>query len=215
MKHRSRDPGGRILSSQSNISRAMRERIPKIPNFTAIRKQRNKDQATSNSKLTLRPQSTSSLALQQVPSAVLTTQGKRASDTNRRSPSYYGFDNPSSDLTITAPPKQPSRAGDVVNFQPPPASVVDTVQTIAIQQLEEANISPVIGAVSPPDPHVCLLIDQQTSTVDNNVKSMSVYEAEGKNCTMNTIFVFHNKLSVIHEYILRSIHLFGAVNFIL
>ena len=33
MKHRRREPGSRVLSSQANTSRAMQGRIPKIPNF--------------------------------------------------------------------------------------------------------------------------------------------------------------------------------------
>ena len=36
MKHRKRDPGNGVSSSKSNISRAMRGRIPKIPNCLAI-----------------------------------------------------------------------------------------------------------------------------------------------------------------------------------
>ena len=36
-KHRKRDPGSGVSSSKSNISSAMRGRIPKIPNSLAIR----------------------------------------------------------------------------------------------------------------------------------------------------------------------------------
>ena len=36
MKHRSREPGSGVSSSRSNISRAMRGRIPKIPNMLAL-----------------------------------------------------------------------------------------------------------------------------------------------------------------------------------
>ena len=118
--------------------------IRKIPDFPSIRNQRNGEQAASTSESILPPQSESSSALQHVVllHAVSTSQGKLTSDNNRRSPSYYG-----SDSTITAPPKRPSRVGDVENFQPPPASVVENVQNIATQQLEETNISPVIGEV--------------------------------------------------------------------
>ena len=39
MKYRKRDPVSGVSSSRSNISRAMRGRIPKIPNFVAFRNQ--------------------------------------------------------------------------------------------------------------------------------------------------------------------------------
>ena len=155
MKHRRRETGRGASSSRSNISSAMQGHILKIPNFTAIRNQR-------------------------VATAAPAMQSKRASDRNQRSPSYYSFDNSSYDSTIAAPPKQPRRAGDVENFQHIPVWVVETVQTTAVQQLEEANISPVIEEVSPPDPRVQLLIDQQTPTLDDDVRSMPVNEAENQ-----------------------------------
>ena len=76
------------------------------------------------------------------------------------------------------PPKRSRWAGEVENFQHPPAFVVKTVQTIAIQQPEEANISPIISEVSPPDLRVHFSIDQQSPTLDDDVRSKSVYEAE-------------------------------------
>ena len=85
-----------------------------------------------------------------------TIQAKISSNRNRRSPSYYGFESSSSDLTTAAQPKLPGRTGDVDSFQPPPASVetvVETVQNVAEQQQDEVNISPIIGAVSPPTPY--------------------------------------------------------------
>ena len=112
MKHRKRDPGSGLSSSRSNISRAMRARIPKIPNFPAIQNQRNEVQALSTSELTLPPQSALSSAFQKVVPAASTSQGKRASNRNRHSPSYYRFDNSSFDSAITAPPKRPCRAED-------------------------------------------------------------------------------------------------------
>ena len=39
MKHRRREPGSGVSSTKSNISRAMRRRIPKKPNFSAMRNQ--------------------------------------------------------------------------------------------------------------------------------------------------------------------------------
>ena len=110
MKHRKWDPGSGISSCCSNISRAMQGRIPKFPNFLAIRNQ------SIQNDLVLLTQSAPPLALQQV-EPTSTTQGKRTSDRNRRSLSYYGFDNSSSDATIAASPKRPRQAGDVENFQ--------------------------------------------------------------------------------------------------
>ena len=149
MKHRRREPSSGVSSFRSNDSRAMRGRIPKIPNFP-IRNKRNEEQAASPSETILPPQSASASAFQHVVPAASTSQGKRTFDRIRRSPSYYGFDNSSPYSTITVPPKRPRRAEDVKNSQLPPASVVETVQTIATQKPEQTNISPVIGEVSPP-----------------------------------------------------------------
>ena len=149
MKQRSRKPGTGVSSSHSNISRAMRGRIQKIPIFPANRNQRNEEKAALTSELILPLQSALSLALQQNVPAASTSQGKRTSDCNHRSPSYIGFDNSSSDSTITAPSKHPRRKRDGENFQLPPAPFVETVRDIATQQPEETNISPAIGEVSP------------------------------------------------------------------
>ena len=110
MKNQRPDPGSGVSSSRLNISRAMRGRIPKIPIFPAIRNQCNEDQTALHGALILPPQSASSSALQQIATAA------PADDRNHRSPSHYGFDDSSSDLTVTAPPKQPRRAGDVEIF---------------------------------------------------------------------------------------------------
>ena len=147
MKHCKRDPSSGFSSSRSNISRAMRVRINKIPDFLAIRNQNNKNQTDLAHELALPTQSATPSALKEVEPTSSTTQSKRTSDRNRRSPSYYGFDNSSSDSTIAAPPDSPRRAGNLENFQPPPASVVETVQNKAVQQPEEIDISPIIGEV--------------------------------------------------------------------
>ena len=174
MKHRKRGLGSGISSSRSNTSRAMRGPILKIPDFLALQKQNTENQTDLASKLVLPAQSASSSALQQVEPALSSMQGKRTSDRNHRSPSYYGFDTSSSDSAIAAPPKRPRRAGDVKNFQPTSTSVMETVQNIAVQQPEETNISPVIGEVSPPAPRVQSITDQGTPTL---VRSMTVLEA--------------------------------------
>ena len=111
MKHRKRDPGSGVSPSKANISRAMRGRIPKIPNFLAIQNQQPDAGTVSHSE---KPRTSST----KKPAAL--TQPKRSSDRNRRSPSYSGFESPSPDPTILPPLKRPRQTGDVENFQPPP-----------------------------------------------------------------------------------------------
>ena len=140
MKQRKRDPGSRISSSKSNISQAMQSRIPKLPNFLAMRNQQPEASTFSHSELPT-IYSTNTTA---------TTQPSGSSDRTRRSPSYYGFESPSPDPTIAAPPKRPRRPVDIENFQPPSSSVVETVQNIAEQQPTAFNVSPRLGELSPP-----------------------------------------------------------------
>ena len=78
MKYRRRELGSGESSLRSNISRAMRGRIPKVPNFSALQIRRNTNQADSQNDLVLLHFSASLSALQQVAPAVLTTQSKRA-----------------------------------------------------------------------------------------------------------------------------------------
>ena len=172
MKHRKRDPGNGVSSSKSNISRAVRAQIPELLNFRASRKQQQGEMAISHSEQPNFPQPTSSSAM-----ANPIPQAKRSSDRNRRSHYDYGFENSSSNLTFAAPPKRPHWAVDVENFQPPPASVVETVQQIAEQQPEEADISPIIGQVSPLVPQVLSILEQETPTL---VQPMTVFEAENQ-----------------------------------
>ena len=49
MKHRKREPGSEVSSTKSNISRAMRGRVPKVPNFLAMRNQQPTTVTTSHS----------------------------------------------------------------------------------------------------------------------------------------------------------------------
>ena len=165
MKHRKRDPGSGISSSKSNISRAMRGRIPKVPNFLAMRNEQPEASTVSHSE---QPTTSST-------NTTATTQPSRSSDRTRRSPSYYGFKTPPTDFTIAAPPKRSRRAGDIENFQPPSSSVVETEQNIAEQQPTEFNVSPRIGEVSLPTSRNLSLLEIDTPTL---VRSMIVYEAE-------------------------------------
>ena len=92
-----------------------------------------------------------------------------------RSPSYYEFESSPPNSTILPRPKRPRRAGDVESFQPPPNSIVESVQQIAENQPEEQNISPLIGQVSPPAPCNPPLLEIATPTL---VQSMTALEAE-------------------------------------
>ena len=150
------------LLLKSNNSRAMRGRIPKIPNFLAIRNQQQEASTVSQSKHPTTSSATTTATAK---------QPQRSSDRNRRTPSYYGLNSPSPDSTIAAPPKPPRRAGDVENYQPPPESIFETIQHIADQQPAEINISPKIGDVSPPAPQNPSLLDIDTPTL---VHSMTV-----------------------------------------
>ena len=165
-------PGQQVSSTKSNFSRAMRGRIPKVPNFLALRNQQQVEMAISQYEQPNSPQPTSLSAL-----ANAIPQAKRSSDRNCRSPSYYGCKNSSSESTIAAPSKRPRRAGDVNNFQPPPASVVESVQHFAEQKPKETNISPTIAEVWPPAPQVLAILDQYTPTL---VQFMTVFEAENQ-----------------------------------
>ena len=102
MKHRRREPGSEVSSTKSNISRAMRGRIPKKPNFSAMRKQ----------------QTTTSLSEQHASTSTApdpASPNTRTSDRTRRSPSYYGFETSPPNSDILPPTKRPRRAGDVEN----------------------------------------------------------------------------------------------------
>ena len=135
MKHRKLDPGSGVSSLKLNVSRSMRGRVPKIPNFLAMRNQQPEASTVSHSEQP-RTSSTNTTATKQPP---------RSSDRTPRSPSYYGFERPSPDSTIAAPSKRRRRACDIENIQPPSNSAVETVQNIAEQQPTEFNVSPRIG----------------------------------------------------------------------
>ena len=146
MKHKRWDAGSSVSSSKSNISRAIRCRILKLPNFLALRNQQEITNPDSPSELiTPQPISLTSVLQQFPPSSPKTTEDRRSFG---RSPSYYGFENPSPETEILAAPRRPRRAGDVENMQPPKISVVETVQSTADQVQEESCISPLIETVS-------------------------------------------------------------------
>ena len=180
MKHRRCEPGSGVSSSRSKNLRSMRGRIPKVPIFLALRNQHKTDQANSQNDLLLTELSASPSVFQEVAPAAPTTQNKRSSDRNHISPSYYGFDVSPSDSTNAALPKQPRRAGDIENYQPPSVSVVEFVQTTEDQLPKVDKISSKIGEVSPHNRRLRSLVHQQTPTLDEDIKSMTVYGAENQ-----------------------------------
>ena len=164
MKHRRREPGSGVSSTKSNISRAMRGRIPKKPNFSAMR---NLPPTTS---LSEQHASTSTAPTPAPPNM-------RTSDRARRSPSYYGFETSPPNSDILPPPKRRRRAGYVENYAPTD-TIVESVQKIAENQPEAINVSPRIGQVSPPAPRNTPLLYMDTPTL---VRSTTVLEAEEQN----------------------------------
>ena len=120
MTHRKRDPGSGVSSSKSNISRAMRGRIPKKLKFLTMRNQQPEASTVSHSE---QPTTSST-------NTTATTQPPRSSDRTRRSPSYYGFESPSPDSTSAPRPKRPRQAGDIENFQPPLTLLLKQCKTL-------------------------------------------------------------------------------------
>ena len=117
MKHRKRETGSGVSSNQSNIARAMRVRMPKIPeNFAPQVLPENPEVApeqqiitgevliapppTNNQpELILPSTSAPAIALQQIPI--------RATKRTRKSPKYYGYDkeDSSGESTNSCPPE--------------------------------------------------------------------------------------------------------------
>ena len=142
----------------------MRGRIPKKPNFSAMRNQ----------------QTTTSLSEQHASTSTAPApapQDTRTSDRTRRSPSYYGFKTSPPNSDILRPLKQPRRAGDVENFAPPD-TIIESVQQIAENQPEESNVSPCIGQVSSTAPRNTPLLYMDTPTL---VRSTTALDAEEQN----------------------------------
>ena len=161
----------------------MRERILKLSKVSALRNQLESDHANSPSELIIPSPIAPTSALQQVPLSTSNSppQDKSSSARNRRSPSYYGFEDSSPEQAVTAPPKRPRRAGDVKNIRPANVSGVKTVQTT-----DEISVTPVIGTASPLDSQVCALADQRTPTFEEDVISVMVYAAENRDKSDNS-----------------------------
>ena len=147
MKHRKWETWSSVSSNKSNIARAMRIRMPKIPEtfapqeLPAIQETAPEQQIITTEVLIAPPptnnQSELVIPSTSAPAAALQQAQPRAPKRTRRSPKYYGYnkDDSSGESTNSCPPKfahprRKRRAGDVENESP----------------------SPVIGQVSPTDP---------------------------------------------------------------
>ena len=167
MKHRKRETGSGVSSTKSNIARAMRVRMPKIPeNFApqelpAIQETAPEQQIiTTEVLIAPRPtnnQSELAIPSKSAPAAALQQVQSRATKRTRTSPKYYGYDKDDSSAESTnscppnfAQPRRKPRAGDVESVQP---SIVQTIVDTAsrVEPIEIEFPSPIIGQVSPTD----------------------------------------------------------------
>ena len=145
----------------------MRGRVPKLPNFVAIRNPQP-------------PLAISEPTTNAPTNPPATESSTRSSDRNRRSPSYYGFETSPPASDILPPPKRPRRAGDVENFAPP-VTVVESVQQILETQPEEQNVSTQIGSVSPPAVRNIPLLEMDTPTLARTMTALDAEEQDFEN----------------------------------
>ena len=168
MKHRKRDTGSGVSSNKSNIARAMRVRMPKlpanlVPPETTSQPEINPDQQNITSEVIIAPLPTSQrtdliILFTSAPVEGMRQVLPRTTKRTLKSPKYYGYDNDDSsgESTNSCPPKfvQPLKkrpAGDAASVQP---SVIQTIVVTAtrVEPLPNPFPSPVIKEVSPTDP---------------------------------------------------------------
>ena len=178
MKHRKRETGSGVSSNKSNIARARRVRMLKVPeNFApqVILKipEAVPEQQIITGEVLIAPPPTNSqpdvlLSSPSVPTTTLPHILTRATKRTRKIPKYYGYDKEdlSGDSTNScppnfAPPRRKRRVGDFESIQP---SVVQTIVDTATRVEPIANDfpSPIIGQVSPTEPRIPLA-DHSTS----------------------------------------------------
>ena len=170
MKHRKRETGSGVSSNKSNIARAMRVRMPKIPgNFApqevpAIQETAPEQQIIITEVLIAPPptnnQSELAIPSTSAPAPALQQAQPKATKRTRKSPKYYGYDkdDSSGESTNSCPPnfiqpRKKRRAVDVDSVQP---SIVPTIVDAAsrVEPIENEFPSPIIGQLSPTDPHI-------------------------------------------------------------
>ena len=170
MKHRKRETGSGVSSNKSNIARAMRVRMPKIPEnfapqvFPEIPEAAPEQQIITGEVLIAPPTTNNQpevlLSSPSDPAITLPHIPTRATKRTRKSPKYYGYDKEDSFGESTnscppnfAPPRRKRRVGDIESIQP---SVVQTIVDTAtrVEHIENDFPSPIIGQVSPTDPRI-------------------------------------------------------------
>ena len=170
MKHRKRETGSGVSSNKSNIARAMRVRMPKIPENFAPQvlpeiPEAAPEQQIKTGEVIIAPPPTNNqhevlLSSPSAPAITLPHIPTRATKRTRKSPKYYGYDKEDSSGESTnscppnfAPPLKKRRVGDIESIQP---SVVQTIVDTATRVEPIANdySSPIIGQVSPTDPRI-------------------------------------------------------------
>ena len=178
MKHRKRETGSGVSSNKSNIARAMRVRMPKVPENFAPQvipeiPEAAPEQQIITGEVLIAPPPTNNQpeVLSSSPSVPTTTLPHimtRATKRTRKSPKYYGYDKEDSSGDSTkschpnfAPPRRKRRVGDIESIKP---SVVQTIVDTATRVEPIANDfpSPIIGQVSPTD-HRIRPADHSTS----------------------------------------------------
>ena len=170
MKHRKRETGSGVSSNKSNIARAMRVRMPKVPeNFAPqvipeIPEAAPEQQIITGEVLIATPPTNNQpevlLSSPSVPTTTLPHILTRATKRTRKSPKFYGYDKEDSSGDSTnscppniAPPRRKRRVGDIESIQP---SVVQTIVDTAtrVELIANGFPSPIIGQVSPTDPRI-------------------------------------------------------------
>ena len=170
MKHRKRETGSGVLSNKSNIARAMRVRMPKIPENFAPQvlpkiPEAAPDQQIITGVVLIAPPPTNNqpeviLSSPSAPAIALPHIPTRATKRTRKSPKYYGYDKEDSSGESTnscppnfAPPRRKRRVGDIESIQP---SAVQTIVDTAtrVEPIENDFPSPIMGQVSPTDPRI-------------------------------------------------------------
>ena len=171
MKHRKRDTAGCVSSNRSNIARAMRVRMPKVPP-NLVPPETSIQPETNHRLRIIAPPPTNQLTELMLPStsAPLENIAPSSSKINffvlssskitLKSPKSYGFGNDNSSgesinscLPDFAPPRRKRHTGDVESVQPSDIqTIVDTAAQVELTP--NAIPSPVIDEVSPTDPRI-------------------------------------------------------------
>ena len=170
MKHRKRETGSGVSLNKSNIARAMRVRMPKVPDNFAPQvipeiPEAAPEQQIITEELFIAPPPTNTqqealVSSPSVPTTTLPHTLTRTTKWTRKSPKYCGYDKEDSSGDSTnscppnfAPPRRKRCVGDIESIQP---SVIQTIVDTAtrVEPIHNDFSSPIIGQVSPTDPRI-------------------------------------------------------------